>query len=314
MKVEYKNNKYLLPDFLIVGAAKGGTTTLYYKLMELKNVAFSEIKEPNFFNYFSKNILFNDLNGRTVNTHFITELNSYCQLFTEFNQHNIIGEASTYYLYNYQETIQNIKELYGEDYKNLKIFIVLRNPVKRAWSHYMMKKRDGQEPLSFGLSITSEIIKERLSKNVLPSYDYIGFGKYYESVQSYLSNFPETQVILQEDLSNPNLLPNLSNFLKTKVKKIEKDTESRHNMSGIPKNKFSEILTKFIFRESNIKNTIKNFIPYPVRKKIKSQSGQYLLKPVKIPEKEEKILTDIYKEDIQKLSKLIKRDLSHWYE
>jgi len=315
MEINYKSKKYKFPDFIIVGAAKSGTTSLFYELEKHKSIHFSEVKEPNFFNYHNKSQTPYIKKGQNVKNHFVNTLSEYSRLFNKSGTNQILGEATTYYLYHYKDTIKSLNDFYGDLTSKLKIIIVLRNPIKRVWSQYMMKIRDGQENLPFLQAIEPGVIKSRLNDNLVPTYDYIGFGMYYDQVKAYLARFPKCQILLQEDLSGREIMDDVYKFLDIgSNNSSEGDKIGRYNASGLPKNKIYKILTDFIFKENRFKIILKRLLPISVRKKIKSRSGQLFLEPTQIPEREVLVLKDIYKEDIQKLSKLINRDLSHWYE
>ena len=114
----------------IVGAPKTGTTSLYYYLNQHTNVCMSSIKEPNFFSAKEVNSLF-------YKSQIVDDINEYHKLFSQ-NKKQIIGEASVSYLF--------FDEVPNRIYKynpKAKIIILLRNPIERALSHYLMDFRLG---------------------------------------------------------------------------------------------------------------------------------------------------------------------------
>ena len=111
---------YKLPNFLIVGAPKAGTTSLYYYLRQHPQIFLSGVKEPFFLSFAGEK--FNDKDRITPSI--ITDYQKYLALFKDSYKYRAVGEASTFYLYFYQKTINNIKK-YIPEYSRMKIIILL---------------------------------------------------------------------------------------------------------------------------------------------------------------------------------------------
>src|SRR5579863_6754349 len=115
----------LLPDFMIIGTQKGGTTSLYNYLIDHPNISSIFKKEPHFFDFnFYKGVSW-------YRAHFPSLLEKY---YSErvHGQKFITGEASPYYLYH-PLVPQRIKETMPTAYT--KFIVLLRNPIDRAYSH-----------------------------------------------------------------------------------------------------------------------------------------------------------------------------------
>jgi len=139
MKVLHNDRKVTLPDFLIVGAMRSGTTSLYVYLNNHRAIFMPSLKEPQFFSYLGEKCSPHPPEIRSTPWN----LEDYVRLFKHARPGQIIGEASTSYLYIYQRTQKNIMAIYGEQVTNLKIIGILRNPIERAWSIYTLKKQGG---------------------------------------------------------------------------------------------------------------------------------------------------------------------------
>ena len=148
MKINLNNN---LPDFLIVGAQKSATTTLYKILNSNNSIFMPDIKEVNFFAYNEYDDELNAYAKYNFGNHFkiITKPEEYLNLFSNARSNQIIGESSVNYLFRYHQTIKKIKKYYKEEHKKIKIIISLRNPVDRAFSSWVMNVRDNREKMSF---------------------------------------------------------------------------------------------------------------------------------------------------------------------
>jgi len=164
-----------MPDFFILGAAKSGTSSLFRYLGEHPQIHIPEVKEPWFFSF--------PLPGDTTSpvpnlAGAITELPEYVQQFAGCGDDQITGEASPSYLLTHAVTIEKLKALYGPELAGkLKFFILLRNPVDRAWSMYWTFGRKLMEDLEFEEAIKPEAIAARKADGERLFYDYIGAGE-----------------------------------------------------------------------------------------------------------------------------------------
>ena len=293
----------MLPNFLIIGAAKCGTTALYYYLKQHPEISFPDLKEPKFFSSDGEVFPHNGVGDISVDKYVIKSFEQYQKLFSKISNKGV-GEASPDSLFFHKRTAKLIKEKLGD----IPIIIVLRNPVKRAFSAYMYLKRDSRETLSFLEGLKEE--ENRLSNNWDYIWGYKKCGLYYEQVSTFLNEFTDVNIILQEDLHNNTkvVLSQVFNFLKV-TDSIEINSNLQHNESGIPNNIFSRLLLS----RNNIFSTffreiMKLVIPRFLLEKAASKS----LKKVTILKEDELYLKLYFLEDICKLEKLIEKDLSHW--
>jgi len=311
LEIIYNNLKVSLPDAIIVGAAKAGTTSLFNYLSDHPQIFKPRIKEPWFFSY--KDNIPNFIiptNGKPNTKEIITDEVDYFNLFKNENKYLI--EGSTSYLYTAKDTIENIKEIYGDSYSDLKIVIVLRNPVQRAWSHYIMHVRDGKTNLSFFDSIKESIIKERLKRGCIIGYDYIGFGLYYSQVKLFMKTFSNVKIIIYDEYkkNSRETLDDLTNFFD--LDGFNYCTDKKYNVSGVPKNRIYKIISNLLTRESFFKSYLGpiflNKFLYNQILKLKSK----MYKKKLLNESDKKVLIEIYREDVKLLENLIKVDLCHW--
>ena len=166
-----------MPNFLIIGAMKSGTTALYYYLEQHPEIYMSPVKEPNFFSSQEQE------NAADAVTH----IGSYQHLFRGVSGEKAIGEASHSYLYDPRAAAEIRSYIPGA-----KLIATLRNPIDRAYSHFLYMVRSGTEPLDdFAQALREEevgIHKERTFQ------DYIGRGLYYDQLERCFGTFPREQV------------------------------------------------------------------------------------------------------------------------
>ncbi|MGH9857806.1 MAG: sulfotransferase, partial [Acidobacteriota bacterium] len=129
-----------MPNFLIIGAGKSGTSSLYYYLRQHPDIYMSPVKEPNFFAY--------DANHRGWNgpiRHLedsITSLSEYMKLYDSVQNEKAIGEASP------SNFCARACDQVRRYVPNARLVCILRQPVDAAYSAYLHRRRDGHEPES----------------------------------------------------------------------------------------------------------------------------------------------------------------------
>lgn len=309
MLVNCNGKNIKLPDFLIVGAAKSGTTSLHYYLKQHPQIFLPKVKELYFF------LLLNTPPNRVPKwlkkeKHGVSNIGDYAKYFKEAADGQVIGEVEALYLSHFRDTIKNIKEVYGQKSKDLKIIAILRNPVERAWSHFMMNKRDGNESLDFREAIKKEVVKERLKSNRDWGVDYIEVGMYYEQVNAFISEFPQMRVFLYEELRDDGaqVVKEIFNFVGVDPQFMP-NMETRYNMSG---ESSSKLFDYFIVKKNPIKHFLKLFFPYEFRSSLKFKAFKMILRKKRMPDDIKKDLFERYRNNILKLQSLLKRDLSIW--
>ncbi|MBI2471502.1 MAG: sulfotransferase domain-containing protein [Planctomycetes bacterium] len=299
-----------LPNFLVVGAAKSGTTSLYYYLKQHPQVYLSRVKECKFFSNMTADYV-GPGDDEDLNMQIIKSIDEYTSLFSTVTHEKAIGDISPDYLYYYENSIKNIKSLLGD---KVRIVIILRNPVDRAYSNYLHHRREGIEKLSFEDALIEE--DYRISQNWGWGWHRTKSGFYYKQVKAFIENFPHVRVYLYEDLENNvlGLVKDMFAYLNVDTS-FAPDTNIKFNVSGIPKNKFiNDFLTKPNLPKKIIKTFLKSFLPDDQIKRLKETLRSRNLDKPKMKPETKKYLNDLYKEDIIKLQNLINRNLSHWMQ
>lgn len=273
-----------LPGFLIVGAAKSGTTSLYAFLREHPLIWMPANKEPNYFS------MVNEQGS-------ITSIEEYRHMFQGGRNH-LCGEASVSYLPCYNNAIPKIKELLNDP----KIIIVLREPTARAFSHYTYFCQLGIEKNTFEAVLSDDyrVIGDPWGGIMNP---YIEPGRYYKQVKAYKDAFSHVRVYLYEDLADSKKLgADLFEFLG--VEQLESIDIQMRNVSGRPRFWWVKLLLSNRFVMHKIVRYLPQEIKEPLRRRLLRKSEM----PLTIKNK----LQDIYRDDVLQLEQLIGRDLSVW--
>ncbi|MBH83261.1 MAG: hypothetical protein CMP70_01125 [Flavobacteriales bacterium] len=273
----------------IVGAPKTGTTSLYYYLNQHTNVCMSSIKEPNFFSAKEVNSLF-------YKSQIVDDINEYHKLFSQ-NKKQIIGEASVSYLF--------FNEVPNRIYKynpKAKIIILLRNPIERALSHYLM---------DFRLGFCSENFEDIIAQpEIFPQYhqQYLELGNYFLQLKRYLNVFNENQlsIVFYDDLksNSQKVMKHIFSFLEIEFQDLD---YSIQNSFLSPSNIFVSELYKF----NSLRKIVKSLFPQPFLSLVKSIFFFNNSKPT-FSDSIIKQLNAYYKSDIVELEKLLNKDLSKW--
>lgn len=299
-----------LPNFLIVGAAKAGTTAIASYLAQHPQVYMSPIKEPKFISSHFVKFPLRGPGDDFVEGFTVKRFGEYRGLFRRAYRERAVGEASVENLYFYRRAIPVIKRVLGD----VKIIIVLRNPVERAFSAYKMMVRDGREALSFEEALREE--PERMRSNWEYLWFYQDVGRYYHQVKAYLHAFSNVRVFLFEDFRRdaPVFMRSVYRFLGVD-ENFAPRIDLRFNSSG----RFRNAFYRFLFRATAFKGMLYKFlslngVPDSVILGVIEGIRDGELEPIAAEPEAREMLRKAYRDDILKLQKLLGRDLSHWLE
>lgn len=205
-------------DFLIIGAQKAGTTSLFKWLSAHPRIYMPAQKEVEFFHDDKK---------------FAKGAEWYLkEFFNETGSKTIKGEASTHYM-----MYSCVPERIHSVFPDVKLIAVLRNPIDRAYSHYRMAVRRGVESCSFEDSLLKAIRRGKVTDSKVDhNREYVLFGEYGRILQNYLKFFDRSQleVVFTEDmLKDPVLVVELTyRFLGVKDDFVPNNISKRYHVSG----------------------------------------------------------------------------------
>ncbi len=290
------------PNLLIVGAAKSGTTSLHNYLNQHNDVFMCNPKEPHF-------LINNEIGIQRIPIGISNKI-AYEKLFLEGEGLKYRGESSVMYLMYPEIVIPKIKEHLGSE---VKIVIMLRNPVERAYSGYQHVKRYNIKEDILEFRDAWDVSEQRYFSNpdMTPASRYKELGLYYNQVKSYLENF-NTHIIIYEDykLDFQNEMNKVFDFLE--INRMEINSEQQHMVGGWQwqNQKVKSLMT----RKNLLKSFLKVIIPSKAMRKLIRQKIQDRnsadVPPISIEDKN--MLKDYYKDDVRQLSELLGRDLNYW--
>ena len=274
------------PNFLLVGATKAATTWLYQCLNEHPEVFVPSLKEVNYFSY-----------------KYAQGEQWYLSFFKDVREQKAVGELSPSYFID-DECPSRIYAFNPD----MKLLFMLRNPIERAYSQYCMELRYNtvSEDLERELDLESIIVRESL---------------YYRHISKFVGLFPPNNLkfIIYDDIkANPEkVLTDVFDFLGVDSN-FENSALYKQSYTKQPRQRFAKlyILLVAIYRWINNNNEIGRRILSTLKERGFNDKFHHLNSTEKeypqLSIAKQKELANFYRQDIEKLSQFIDRDLTHW--
>jgi len=292
-----------LPTFLIIGAAKAGTTTLYDLLRQHPQVYLPDVKEPAFFcddEYYARGMAW----YREA-------------FFRDAATASVRGEATSTYLYWGDKVVPRLDHAYGRDLP--KVIAIFRDPVSLAHSFYWHSVREGRETLDFSSALAAEPARLAANRTYLRRrgrivFGYSEVGRYATHLAPYLARFPPDRCLflLTDDLGDfSSLVARLESFLE--LDHAPGLTPTRSNAAALPR---SPTLHRWLRKRSPLKEILKPVLPAPFRHRLKMRAIEANLKPFRVPPLDAQLASRLrrhYAGETRRLEEIIGRDLSSWY-
>jgi hypothetical protein len=235
----------------------------------------------------------------------VKTIDDYRAHFTEAAHFAARGESSPLYLY-----CPRAAERIRHYIPDAKLIAIIRHPADRAYSQYLMKKRDGREHLTFGDALAAE--EQRASDGWSHHWHYRRRGFYAAQLRPYFDLFKREQlrIYLYEDyVADPvGLMQNIFRFLSVDDSFVP-DMSVRHNESKIPR---IRALQTFLTEPRPAKNFLKSFVPERWSRRVGDQLRHHNITKPPLPETLRRQLIEVYRDDINELQGMLGRDLSHW--
>jgi hypothetical protein len=295
----------MLPNLLILGAAKSGTSSLYGILSQHPDVFMSRFKEPTFFVWGDREYDIQGPGVARIGRSVVTDIDSYLALFSDARHERIRGEASTGYLHT-AGVAERIQQLVPD----AKLMAILRNPIDRAYSAFLHARRAGLEPKSdFEQALDEEPHRVRTRWIGLTTYTTVGM--YAEQLHRYLSIFPceQIRIYLFDDLLRDPMGLAIDAFRYLRIgDEFEPDV-------SIPANRGSAVRSVRLYgslgslresslgRRSRLGRSARAFV-----RRINERPKEQLAPNVR------QRLGAHFEADVMQLSQLLDRDLSPWLE
>lgn len=309
------------PTFILAGAAKAGTTALHRFLDAHPDVFLSPIKEPNFFardidpESFApqiRELLVHDIEGYLsarprppAHVAFVREWDQYLRLFDGGRDRAARGEASPTYLWSRVAAQEIAARL-----PDAKVLILLRHPIERAFSHYRMDVGLGIQRLPFRKAVERDMAANPKGWGV--SHLYVELGMYSEQIARFQRAIrPENLKIgiyRDFDRDPAGFLRDVYAFLGVDPE-FRPPLEERHNEARNPRS--ASLL--YWLKRSGVQRAAKRILPQSARaaarKVLFRERGSVVLSP-----RDRAWLIEIFRDDVEKVQRMLNRDLGFWLE
>lgn len=275
------------PNFIVIGAARSGTTSLFQYLDPHPEIFMSQVKELNFFSneaYWNKGLAW------------------YEARFKEAGQAKAIGEASTSYT-KAPFTADVVERIYQYN-PDMRLIYVVRDPIDRYISHYLKRTQTGIETRPFEDTLVD-----------LEAEACAWQGRYYYQLQQYLKRFPREQikVISMDDIkANPGpVIVDLYRFLDVDTRFQAKDLDKVHNANEriIRKTPFGQLVLTFY--RTKIEHRQWPFIIKKQFTRLANLGGTPVTKPALTTQQFE-ALKLFYQDDARQLEDAYNITTGHW--
>ncbi|BFM05370.1 sulfotransferase family protein [Halioxenophilus aromaticivorans] len=289
-----------LPDFYIIGAAKCGTTTLYKELEADGRIFFCSPKEPCFFD---------------SDVAWDKGIDWYHSLFADATAGQLCGEASTNYTRWPQ--VEAVPERIHQYSPDAKLIYIMRDPVKRAHSHYVhrwTKETHRHKPFTMG-------VREYIEQDPM-CFDS---GRYCDQIEQYLRYFPRDQVLLLvfEDMlaDQQACLHRVYEFLGLQWQEPQQQDLKSENVSAdfryhLKRHQMMEKYKALKFMRNFTKLLPKSTRDFLYNKVVDKLPGYKSIdagfEPVPLSEGDRQWLVELYRPHNQRLSQQFGIDVSRW--
>jgi hypothetical protein len=288
-----------LPNFIGIGVAKAGTTSISRYLAQHPQVYMCPIKATNFFGYEdARDWRWHEEGDPPLLRNFpVKTFEEYQGMFAGASTQLAIGEVSPQYF-----RCPTAARRIHERLPGVKLFASLRNPAERAFSGLLMRTRRGEAVAGFREELT-------------PRAGHVKEGFYYARLKRYLDLFPREQVkvFLFDDFKQDptGIVADLFGFLGVDPA-FTVDTSVQHNPAAVPR---VRLLNRLLYN-ATLARMARTFFPAapalkPLLKRVRLLNLQ---RTPKLPPDLRAELIKLYREDILRLQELLGRDLSVWLE
>ncbi len=296
-----------LPNFLLIGAAKAGTTALSHTLSQHPDLFLSPNKEPSFFAWMEQKL---EVHGpgdwAALSPYVVTSWAAYQRQFAAAGAAAAVGEASTAYLYHPLAAARIAQHL-----PFVRLIAILRHPADRAYAAYWHLVRDGRETLDFAAALQAE--PERIAGGWEQLWHYRQMGYYAGQLQRYLAHFERARlcVCLYDDFQADAaaVAQEVFRFLGVDAGFTPRAALSP-NKSGLPR------LARLyrLLASGRVKGMGRRWAPVGLRHQARRALDAWPMRKPPFDPDLRAALTGEYRDDILRLQEMLQRDLSVWLQ
>lgn len=294
------------PTFLVIGAARSGTTLLCHVLNRHPDVFLTDPKEPHFLAFAGRRLDFQGPgDADSINRFAVTDEARWRALFESGAGHRQRGEGSVSTLYHPEVAIENIRRCCPE----VKLIALLRDPVDRAFSAYSYLVGRGLETESFERAL--ELEEQRRASGWHHLWHYTRMGFYARQLVPFIDAFGRDRLLVlgYEDLvAQPaHRLREVFAFLGLDQRGIE-DLGAEVNVSGRPQSRALTGAMNWLRRHEAPRALVRTVVPFRLREWVRRTN----LERMDLPGETRPMLDALYAPERRELAELLGEDAPSW--
>lgn len=297
-----------LPTFLVIGAARSGTTGLVEGLRTHPQVFVTDPKEPHYFALHRIGARFTAPgDDHTINRVAVTDRDRYLALYPRDHDYLALGDASVSSLYYHDEALPEIRRMNP----GMRLVVLLREPVARAFSSHQYMRARGLEPVEDFLAAV-DLEEERKSQGWHHIWHYTSMSRYADALEAVYDAMPAEQVGVwfHDDLESDYVgtVSSILRFLGVPPVPDEAAGVPRVNVSGQPR--FSPVHRTIAWATGHerVRTFVKQRTSYRFRERIR----RAVLQSDPVPEAARTTLAPLFEKDLARVRELVAGPVPDW--
>jgi Sulfotransferase family len=293
-----------VPNFLIVGAARSGTTGLVEGLRSHPHVYVTEPKEPHYFALHGQTPHFaGPGDAHTINKVAITDRDSYLALYPERHDFLAMGDGSVSTMYYHERALPEVVEINPD----MRLVVLLREPIARAYSSHQYMRARGFEPHEDFLQAVDEE-PARKAANYHHLWHYTSMSMYADAIEALQKTVPAERlgVWFYDDLDRDyeGTVRDVLRFLDVPPAEGEAEGVPRVNISGQPRLASVHKALQWATRHDALRRGVKRMTSYRFRERIR----RLTLRSGGVPADAVERLRPVFADDLARLRELLPGD------
>jgi hypothetical protein len=290
-----------VPNFLIVGAARSGTTGLVEGLRSHPRVFVTEPKEPHYFALHNQPPSFaGPGDAHTINKVAITDRDGYLALYPPEHDYLALGDGSVSTMYYYERALPEVVAMNPD----IRLVVLLREPIARAYSSHQYMRARGFEPYEDFLQAVDEEAR-RKADNYHHLWHYTSMSKYADAVEALSKAVPADRlgVWFYDDLDRDyeGTVRDVLRFLAVPPADGEAEGVPRVNISGQPRLASVHKALQWATRHEALRNGVKRVTSYRFRERVR----RLTLRSEGVPPAAVERLRPVFADDLKRLRELL---------
>ena len=292
-----------VPTFVVAGAARAGSTAVVEALRQHPQVFVTQPKEPHFFALAGRPAAFQGPgDDETINRVAVTDEDAYRALYPERTEDlHALGEGSVSTLYYHEESVPRLLAFNPD----VRVLVVLREPVARAYSSYQYLQVRGLETEPDFLTAVADEPR-RIAEGWHHLWHYEAMSRYADALDHFSRVFGDRLgVWFYDDFEADSraTADQMLSFIGVDPGLAPRDDVQRVNVSGRPRRAVLQDAMAWAGRRAWLRESVKRVVPFSVRERIRSAN----LAPNGVPDEYASVLAPRFRDDLDRVEQVLGR-------